>query len=174
YSLSLIDEAVAAPKHFALCGGGWNNPVCVEHFKALVEGNQQVSPVLDAHSDRFNKLRARLAGAKVSPSAAYGFDGAAMEARLFSDAGVSRVKGEAFSTPETTGTAIPTVAGIIRYPDKQESNATQTLRDWLDHYQSRDLTIDDPSVYDNRWNRASAGWRKKLPKALETIKNFKE
>lgn len=166
YALAHISSEIELPRHFAICGGGWRNPLITGHFTDLLNGNFSKSPVLSEHLPTFEKIRTRLAGrgAQVScnESIFYGFDGTAMEARIFADAAFCRVKGEPFSLPETTGAKAPTVAGIIRYKNANASNATINLKAWLDKYNSRDLTVDNPAIFDNRWNRATAGWSAKL------------
>ena len=145
-----------------------------DHFAALLYGDLQASPVLPEHSGLFAELRRRMSRGRdevgreieqritCEPSEAYGYDGTAMEARIFADAAVCRVRGEPFSMPATTGVARPTVAGVLRFPGGGESGGTAAVRDWLDHFHSRSLTPDGPADADPRWGRAVAGWRQRF------------
>jgi anhydro-N-acetylmuramic acid kinase len=170
WALTMIPEHIQMPNHFALCGGGWKNPISRSHFAELLCGDLDKQVVLTEHKDAFEKVRARglrSAGTTgnqsggqihVELSENYGFDGTAMEARIFADAAVCRIKGEAFTRPSTTGVKSDTTAGIIRFPGGKENNATPALLDWLSKYKSRDLTLDRPGIFDRRWGRASRGW----------------
>ncbi len=166
YALSMIPQNVHLPVHYALCGGGWKNPIPRNHFVGLLNADFEVNPVLPEHHDAFHNLRCRHAEQCDAPVVAlsenYGFDGTAMEARIFADAAVSRIKGDPFTKPATTGARDNTVCGVIRFPEKNESRATPTLQSWLQRYRSRDLTIDNPDVFDSRWSRATLGWRARL------------
>ena len=162
YSLKWIADDVLVPTCFALCGGGWNNPLSRGHFEQLLNGNFEDSPVLPEHREIFAQIHKRLrsTGAKIEVAMAdeYGFSGQYMEARLFADAAVCRIKGEAFSRPATTGCKSPTVLGILRFPQNKPELASERLRMWLSKYQSGALTLDKPEVFDRRWSRAARGW----------------
>ncbi|MBX9691715.1 MAG: anhydro-N-acetylmuramic acid kinase, partial [Cyanobacteria bacterium] len=166
YALTMIPQNVNLPVHYALCGGGWKNPVPRNHFIGLIQADYEFHPVLPEHTEEFQNLRCRYLDQNETPVVAlsenYGFDGTAMEARIFADAAVCRVKGQPFTTPSTTGARGNTICGVIRFPGRSQSNATATLETWLRRYNSRDLTIDKPSIFDNRWSRAVAGWQTRL------------
>jgi 1,6-anhydro-N-acetylmuramate kinase len=168
FALSHISTDLELPKHFALCGGGWKNPIIREHFEQLLSGDTSLNPVLEEHHSLYESILKRLRQSSGTSqiechlSSHYGFDGTAMEARIFADAAFCRVTGQPFSYPETTGVQHPTILGIIRYPSRDPNRATQPLRDWMKQYNSETLTLDDPSTFDQRWSRAAAGWRKRL------------
>ena len=176
HALTMVPEHLAMPRYFALCGGGWKNPVAREHFAGLLRGDFANNPVLEQHKESFGKLLERLMVVSREASAAedsevvvamadeFGFDGTAMEARIFADAAVSRVLGQAFTRPSTTGVVRDTVCGIIRFPGGAPDGASATLRGWLDEFKSHDATVDRPEVFDGRWSRASAGWNARLAK----------
>ncbi len=161
HSMALIPPEVDPPTHFAVCGGGWRNPLCLGDFRAILLGESQ-APTLPEHANLFDRLRAWTASAVVAPSETFGFDGTAMEARIFADAAVSRIKGEPFTLPATTGVSRPTVCGIIRFPQGERSRATEPLRGWLDHFGAESATVDRPDRFDGRWSRASAGWSRRV------------
>ena len=158
HALSWIPAAIEPPTHFAVSGGGWRNPLCLADFRNLLAGNSDQAPILPAHAATFDRLRVWTTRAQVEPSSVLGFDPTAMEARIFADAAVCRVRGEPFTRPETTGVTNPTVCGIIRFPDGERSRATPALRAWLDYFGTEGATFDPPGTFDGRWSRASAGW----------------
>ena len=164
YALTMIPEHIQMPAHFALCGGGWKNPISRQHFADLLRGETDKELILVEHKSALDHVRERAGKSGngqilVDLSEKYGFDGTAMEARIFADAAVCRIKGEPFTKPSTTGVRCETVAGILRFPHGKEANATPALMDWLAKYKSRDLTLDRPSLFDRRWSRASQGWQ---------------
>jgi anhydro-N-acetylmuramic acid kinase len=164
YSLKWIPAEVAIPRVFALCGGGWNNPICRSSFETLLKGQFSDAPVLPEHREIFTAISKRLneGGAgqiEVKFADEYGFSGQYMEARLFADAAVARAMGQPFSWPETSGCKTPTVLGIVRYPDKKRELASENLKRWFARYKSSDLTLDKPELFDGRWSRASRGWK---------------
>lgn len=165
YSLKWIPEDLQIPTCFALCGGGWINPISRGHFEQLLRGGFDKYPVLEEHKAIFKEIYHRLSKnghpVEVAMSDEFGFSGQYMEARLFGDAAVCRIKGEAFSRPETTGCKSPTILGIIRYPHSKPELASKLLIAWLSRYNSKDLTLDDPAVFDCRWGRAASGWQKR-------------
>jgi anhydro-N-acetylmuramic acid kinase len=165
YSLKWIADDTAIPKCYALAGGGWNNPIPREHFAGLLRGDFTSNPVLDGHKELFVRIHRRLAEApgqvEIDFSDRFGFSGQFMEARLFADAAVSRIRGIPFSRPETTGCRTPTVLGIIRFPQADIANASKNLMHWLKEHDSVHLTLDKPAVFDGRWSRASASWSTK-------------
>ena len=169
HSLGLLPPWLEVPRYFALCGGGWNNPVARAHFEALVEGRFEAEKVLGEHRALFERIRERclasggLEPPRVDGSLAYGYDGAFMEARLFADAAVCRITGEPFTEPATTGASGPTVCGLLRFPSR--APLTPALSGWLDHFGSRELTFDAPALFDGRWSRASRGWFDRRAKA---------
>lgn len=165
HSLALSPEDTKLPKHFALCGGGWKNPLCREDFSRLLQNGDSSDLVLEEHRDLFKALRTKLSaggGVTIALSDEYGFNSTSMEARIFADAAVCRIKATPFTLPEVTGVARPTIAGIIRFPGAQQKKATPALNSWLTHYQSGNCTVDDSRIFDGRWSRASAGWSKKV------------
>ncbi len=162
YSLKWIANEVPIPTCFALCGGGWNNPISRGHFVQLLEGNFDEHPVLVEHKSIFEEIHQRLRNTKhpleVAMADEFGFSGQYMEARLFADAAVCRIMGEPFSRPETSGCKSPTVLGILRFPEDKPELASEALKQWLSKYQSANLTLDKPRVFDGRWSRAARGW----------------
>ena len=120
FSLRWIEDDMLIPTCFALCGGGWNNPIARGHFEQLLRGKLEANIVLPEHKELFAQIAKRLHRTgrpiEVAMSDDFGFSGQYMEARLFADAAVKRIMGEPFSRPETTGCRTPTVLGIIRFP----------------------------------------------------------
>lgn len=169
FSLTLLPESIAMPRFFALCGGGWKNPVIREHFAALLRADESQSPLLEEHRGPFAVVRKRIAAAggsiEMHDTEHFGFDGTAMEARILADAAVSRVRGDPFTVPETSGASRPTVAGLIRFPRADRAAATPALREWLMHFGSEQLTLDRPEIFDRRWSRAAGGWYRRLKNA---------
>ncbi len=179
HALTMIPQDVRVPSHYALCGGGWKNPVPREHFAGLLQGDQK-NPVLREHQKPLQILQSRISGTDqseklpgkevvVALSEDYGFDGTAMEARIFADAAVCRIKGEPFTKPSTTGARSDTVTGIIRFPAANEANATDALVKWMAKYKSRDLTVDRSDLCDGRWSRAVAGWHGRFWQQNSTV-----
>lgn len=170
YALTMIPDNIRMPSHYALCGGGWKNPVQLRHFAGLLKGDFQNNPVLAEHRADFHKLHARILentteaakNVTVDLSENYGFDGTAMEARIFADAAFCRIQGIPFTKPSTTGARSDTICGIIRFPKATEANATHTLLEWLTKHNSHNLTVDNPAIFDRRWNRAVAGWHERI------------
>ncbi len=171
WAFTMLPENIQIPSYFALYGGGWKNPIITEHFAGLLQGDFKQNPVLSEHLASFEQLRARILSNKdrsntnsreifINRSDTYGFDGTAMEARIFADAAVCRIKGEPFTKVSTTGARTDTVCGIIRFPGGNEENATAVLGGWLKEYNSKDLNLDQ--VSDPRWCRAVAGWYKRM------------
>jgi anhydro-N-acetylmuramic acid kinase len=171
WALTMLPENMQMPNYFALCGGGWKNPISRQHFISLMQGDFKQNPVLPEHLALFDKLKTRLLrtvnGERqnaiaqqvfVDLSDSYGFDGTAMEARIFADAAVCRIKGEPFTKTTTTGARTDTICGIIRFPNSNNANATPELLSWLKEYKSEHKTNDN--VIDSRWGRAVAGWYK--------------
>ncbi len=167
HTLSFIPQDVALPCCFALCGGGWKNPLCVEDFRRLLQGDVR-AVVLPEHRELFKKLSDSIKASSqgkaplIESSSFFGFDGTAMEARIFADAAVCRIKREAFTTPATTGARKEVVCGIIRFPQADAQCATPILRRWIDEFSSADATYDPPAVFDARWSRAVKGWQARI------------
>ncbi|HZH03658.1 MAG TPA: anhydro-N-acetylmuramic acid kinase, partial [Myxococcaceae bacterium] len=160
HALCGLPEALEMPGHYALCGGGWRNPVVRAHFEALMRGDGS-SPVLPEHQTLFSRARQRLQAhgtLSIEAAEAYGFDGTVMEARAFADAAVCRITGEPFTDTAITGVPRPAVCGLIRFPGGDEAKATPALRAWLDRYRSRTLTREPPGTHHPCWSRAVAGW----------------
>ena len=164
HSLTLLPAGVEPPARFVVAGGGWRNPLCLEDCRALFAGDR-AAPVLAEHAGDFGRLRAWTTRATVEPSAALGWDGTVMEARICADAAVCRIKGEPFTFPATTGARQPVVCGLIHFPGGDPQRATAPLRTWLDHFRTdfAPLTPADP-----RWSRASAGWQVRGSSAAST------
>lgn len=162
HSLTLIPSNIQMPEHFALCGGGWKNPVSHKHFVELLQGDLNQQPILPEHRRTFGEVRNKIGKPNVNWSEHYGFDGTAMEARIFADAAVCRIKGVPFSNNSTTGAKDDTVAGIIRFPNGDAANATKALSAKLVEHDSHQLTKDHPVLFDRRWSRASAGWHQTI------------
>ncbi|MDD9900912.1 MAG: anhydro-N-acetylmuramic acid kinase [Alphaproteobacteria bacterium] len=164
HSFGYTNEALDLPARIALAGGGWKNPVVRHHFTTLLEGDFENNPVLPEHRARFESIRKRLDGKTVSVrfSQDYGFDGQAMEARLFADMARCRIMGTPFTDPALTGCTRPAVCGIIRYPQKSPDNASANLRAWLATHPCAHAPHDNPDIFNEKWSRASAGWDKKL------------
>ncbi len=171
YSLKWIADDVLMPTCFALCGGGWNNPVSRNHFEKLLHGQFDQYPVLPEHIDIFTNIVERLCSTGRKPEIAmsdeFGFSGQYMEARLFADAAACRIKGEPFSRPETTGCLTPTVLGIIRFPHSKPALMPNNLKRWFSKYHSEDLTLDKPQIFDERWSRAAHGWNDRCKLAVK-------
>ena len=162
HTLSHLPSGLQIPGHFALCGGGWKNPVCREDFIAILNGDPN-RPILPEHEALMTSIREAAAASSgghvaVESSDRYGFDATAMEARIFADAAVCRIRGEPFTLPETTGASHPAVCGVIRFPHADEAHATARVRQWLQKTKSADLTIDRPDLFDPHWSRAARGW----------------
>lgn len=162
HSFSLLPSEVALPKYLALCGGGWKNDVMREHFMALIAGDTEKSPILPEHAPAFKSIHKRQSSFICKPSSFYGFSEQSMEARIFSDAAVARVKGEPFTTPAVTGARKPCVLGIIRFPHGSVENSGARLKSWLEKYQTLQSTADHPHIFNPRWSRASSGWYRRI------------
>ena len=163
HSVGYTDRAIELPSRFALFGGGWKNPLVREHFHSLLKGDFSSNPVLPEHTECFYGIHKRLQGKQltISGSEAYGFDGQAMEARIFADMARCRITGEPFTAPHITGGEKEVICGIIRYPSGTIENATPNLRAWMQEYQVSS-PYDNPEQFDSRWSRAAAGWSKRL------------
>lgn len=153
YNLTLIPANIKIPIRLALCGGGWKNATIRLHFEALLKGDHSTSPVLAAHKKLFedflekNDFEANL-------SSHYGFDEESMEARIFADAAVCKIKNEPFSRPDVTGVKSPCVLGLVRFPKSDQANATGRLNSWIEKYKP-ELKKEASS----KWSRAAAGWK---------------
>lgn len=162
YSLHWIPREMQIPTCFALCGGGWNNPLSRGHFEQLLNGNFEDSPVLPEHKELFDdvlkRLRTNGKGIEIAMADEFGFSGQFMEARLFADAAVCRIKCEAFSLPGTTGCKSPTVLGILRFPQSNADLASENLKSWLASCGTASIAEDDSTLFDGRWSRAARGW----------------
>ncbi|MBY0551964.1 MAG: anhydro-N-acetylmuramic acid kinase [Candidatus Obscuribacterales bacterium] len=163
-SLSLIPNDVVIPSTYAICGGGWKNPVARRHFEDLLQGRfGNENPILPNHEEFFRTLKNRMPKpATVVNSEEVGFDSTAMEARIFADAAVARVKGEPFTSPDTTGCRAATVCGILRFPGGDINNATANLKGWLNSHNSLNRTSDFATGEAQGWSRAAAGWQERL------------
>lgn len=160
HSLTLLSERVKMPTHFAFCGGGWRNPLVASHFAGLLQGDFTGNPVLPGHRAAFDRVLERLGGrAECHDSSHYGFDGAAMEARLFADAAVSRVKAEPFTVPSITGVTSPCICGVLRFPKQDTMNATPALKAVLETFGSTVIAGQQMGGRDSRFGRAIPGWQ---------------
>lgn len=167
YSLTLLPKEMELPRHFGLCGGGWRNPVSLEHFRGLLRGDFAANPVLPAHTAAFGELVKAL-GAEVScePSSYYGFDPTAMEARIFADAAVSLVRGDPFTVPDTTGVTRPCMCGTLRFPASPRTASAASL---ASHWQASPLAAakrDPVGKFDARFGRAAPGWKRSSLRGL--------
>ncbi len=164
-ALGQTPRTLTLPRHLALCGGGWKNPLVREDFEALIQGSA-MRPILPSHTQTLADLRIRLnKGVTIEGTEALGFGSTAMEARIFADAAFRRVRGQPFTTPEVTGVSRPTVCGLLRFPNGDLERSTLVLRDWIERYGSLHLTWDRPEQFDPRWSRATGGWHHRLPGA---------
>ncbi len=171
YSLKWIPSDLVIPKCFALCGGGWNNPVSRGHFESLLRGDFDSYPILPEHRELFSQIFQRLqevsaSSVEVAMSDEFGFSGQFMEARLFADAAVCRIQGEPFTRPETSGCRTATVLGIIRFPHGRKELASKKLRNWLAEYSTTHLPVDAPELFDGRWSRAVSGWHSRAHQGI--------
>jgi len=184
HTLTLLPKDLKIPINYALCGGGWKNENIKQYFNQLLNGPLVSLPVLPEHKQSFQNLRSalkqklarksakeKLAGVLIEDSEKFGYDGGSMEARLTADAAVCRIKGIPFTTPLTTGVANDTVLGIIRFPGQDLSKASPRLQAAIEKYDSLDLTLDVPEIFDGRWSRASAGWFGRLSQARPLTRN---
>jgi len=164
HSLSFTPDNMVLPKHYVLCGGGWKHPLTKKYFEALVNGDEVTSPVLPSHAELFAQTRQRMQAAPgddtptVRWSDDYGFDGTAMEARLFAHLAVNRIRQEPFTHPASTGCHTPTVCGILRYPGGDSSQHSARLGTWMETYHINMAATSEPAEHDSRWSRAVAGW----------------
>jgi len=160
HSLGYIPDNLVMPGHFALFGGGWKNPIITDDFKCLIKGEFFKNPILPEHKEWFEKInyRVHVNGriAQVAPSSKFGFDGNAMEARIFADLAYCKVVGEAFTTTEITGVKEPVVCGLIEL----SKEVTPNLKAWLRKYKTKVTT--GGRRFDKRWSRASAGWKERV------------
>ncbi len=111
YNLNFIPEEIEFPKYFLFFGGGWKNPIVLNDFKNLLNGDAEVLP---EHQEIFDKLFTPEAIVRWSDD--YGYNGKYMEARIFADMAKCFLTKEPFSYPETTGCTKPTVGGIMAKP----------------------------------------------------------
>ncbi len=163
FNLTFVPQNILMPRHFALCGGGWNNPNMSQPFSELVLGASNL-PVLAEHQESFKEIQRRIREdscsksckeISVGPSANYSFDGSAMEARIFADAAICRLKGEPFSLPETTGARSPTIAGAITLPKNSTEYITPALKQWFDVLKPLSFGGSFPKDHDYRFSRAT-------------------
>ncbi len=174
YSLKWIPDEHRMPRTFALCGGGWNNPVARGQFEKLLRGNQADAVILDEHSELFCSIQKRISAEpsaiEIGMADEFGFSGQFMEARLFADAAVKRIMAEPFSRPETTGCKSPSILGLICFPQSKKENATPRIREWLARYDSMNAGFKaDLFKFDPRWSRASGGWEKFFSKQTTSL-----
>lgn len=122
YALSFLPTDYDFPRVFALCGGGWKNPVTLQHFRNLLSLESD-SLILKEHQAVYDSLIGRLGNYTpiIEFSSAFGFDSTSMEARIFADAAAQLVWGEPFTVPSVTGVQKPTVCGRIRFPASQKA-----------------------------------------------------
>jgi len=154
HGLTKAPSNIETPHYFALCGGGWNNPIVVEHFSKLIRGEWNDQPILDGHRTIFEQLRSRFGSSPITiaPSDDLGFQSAAMEARLFADAAWCRIRGLPFTTPATTRVDTPCICGVARFPITGGHVTT-----WKDSYDVQ-LTRECKAGADRRFGRAVPGW----------------
>ena len=155
HTLSFIPDNVSMPHIFLLFGGGWKNPLILEDFKTLLNGQ---ALILEQHQSLFEKIKSRFSQPpQVDFSDKYGYSGAYMEARIFADMARCRITGEPFSFPQTTGCKTPTVAGIYVLP--QSTGKSYLLSRLLDQYHTTDLIKND---WNKKYNRAAKGWQSRF------------
>lgn len=167
YSFNDRLSNVLAPARFALCGGGWNNPIAVAHLNDLVSGNYLQSPLLDEHREVFRSISAEFSSARdiaglsslvIAPSEAFGWRSQTMEARIFADAAVARIKREPFGVAAVTGADGDTVSGVISFPNGKLGSATHNLQRWIAEYGALSEKQRMPQQLDRRFGRAVSGW----------------
>lgn len=157
HTLCHIPEDVLMPHAFLLFGGGWKNPLAAEDFKNLLNGGGYVLP---EHESVFKRIRARFERPPVvESSGAFGYDGTYMEARIFADMAYCRITGEAFSFPESTGCAFPTVAGVCVWPRKGGDLLKRLLKENGTETVAGQKGADEPP---RLYGRASKGWQKRF------------
>lgn len=153
-ALRFIPEEFALPKNFALCGGGWNNPNVRGAFEKLLAGDpsclilpeqKSIAQTIISRLGNANDLQCALANE-------FGVDSVTMEARIFADAAVCRIKNEAFSLPETTGVSEPTILGVIHFPNGDSTQASPRLQAWIEHFKTNSGSESAPA---QRWSRAA-------------------
>ena len=111
YNLSFIPKEIERPKYFLFFGGGWKNPLVLNDFKNLLNGDAEVLP---EHQEIFDQVLTPDAVVRWSDD--YGYNGKYMEARIFADMAKCFLTKEPFSYPETTGCLKPTIGGIMAKP----------------------------------------------------------
>lgn len=159
HALGHTPADITLPSTFALFGGGWKNPVIWQDFSDLVEGNKASLPTLPEHQEWFERIEQRLKKTGKAPKIQwandFGFDGQAMEARIFADMARCYIINKPFTTPEMTKVKQPTSCGLLCYPHKNPTKASQNLQQWLAQRAPSPLSV---SGRDSRWSRASRGW----------------
>ena len=156
YSLGFTPDDLVMPAHFAVFGGGWKNPVIFAHFDSLLKNGTQGNVIVEKHREWLAGISLRLKDVQLDRSDAYGFDGQAMEARIFADMARCRIAGIPFTDRHLTGAHEPSVCGIIAYPVGDAHNATSHV---LSRLSEKDRTAINPA---HRWSRASAGWARSM------------
>lgn len=158
YSLSFIPESIEFPDTFILCGGGWKNPIITDDFKNILSSR---GVLLSQHTSSFSKLAKRIPkNLKIDMADKFGFSAKYMEAGVFADIAVSRILGEPYTLPSTTGALKPTICGVIRYPITP-STATNRVKALLKKYDSQNSTLDE-GFADKMTGRATKGWQKRI------------
>ena len=153
HSLSFIPPDLSMPSDFLIFGGGWKNPLALNDFKNLLQGEGLILP---EHRKIFAALQARFSRPpSVEWSDKFGYSGQYMEARIFADMAYCRIVGKPFTFPETTGCRHPVVGGIYVLPSSGESFLLTRL---LDDCGTTGLNMNIPSP--KFWNRAVKGWQK--------------
>lgn len=139
HTLSHIPDNVKMPHYFLVFGGGWKNPLIMQDFKNLLQGE---CLVLEEHRELFTKIRNRfIQKASINWSDDYGYSGQYMEARILADMAYCKIIGEPFTFPESSGCHEPTIGGVFCYP---QGGGRQN------------------EVEPKLWNRASKGWQKHI------------
>jgi anhydro-N-acetylmuramic acid kinase len=152
YALGLVDSNIEIPKTFALCGGGWKNKTLLGHLQSLFSVSLDIQVILPEHQAHFNIVKKRLGeNVTIKFSKDFGFDDHYMEARIFADAAVCKIKNQPFSLPEVTGVKTPTVLGTLCFPDNRIETCPQILKEYLNNMQ-------DPLANKSNsfWSRASS------------------
>jgi|GEM_PF-235967 len=175
FSLGLTPDTAKLPYKFALCGGGWQNPVVMQYFIEFVttpyftrELNQlELSrlPILHEHMHIFqsiaNRLRQDNSKPEIHLTDDLGLSSQNMEARIWADMARCRVTNIPFSIKTTTGVNKPTVGGIIYCPYKDLNTVSANT---LKAMNQAKLKPDNEFILEQKsipaqWSRASAGWQ---------------
>lgn len=110
YTLAQIPDNIALPKQIILFGGGWKNPLVLDDFKKLLQGEGIILP---EHKQMFADLQARLSGRL---NVRYSSFGEYMEARLFADMARYRLQNKVWEIAEVISSGKNIVCGEVAEP----------------------------------------------------------